>query len=94
MDYDTLVSKISEETGYDEKTIREILSAMPPILMELEEGSIVQTPLGSFFGKVRKSKPVRLMSGEWVDSTPRFVINLRPGKQMVKDLNPDQETNS
>lgn len=92
MEYDTLVSKLSEETGHDEKTIREILAALPPFLMELEEGSFVQTPLGSFFGKVRKSKRVRTMTGEWVDSTPRFVIGFRPGKNLTRDL--DQDTDS
>jgi nucleoid DNA-binding protein len=55
---------------------------MPEVLLELEIGGQVATPLGTFTKKKRKPKQVKTPQGGWYPTKGKTVVTLRPEKRL------------
>lgn len=84
MVYSKLTSRISELSGVPEDAVREVLQALPRVLMEGEEGDKTRTPLGVFTIAFRKEKRVRTPDGKWSSAPAMIVARLKPGKRLQR----------
>jgi len=79
---------IAERTGADEETVRNVLSALPDVVMEGEIGEKTRTPLGVFtIAERQTSKPVKTPTGHWGSAQPMVLARLKPGKKLRRDPN-------
>lgn len=89
MVYSKLTSRISELSGVPEDAVREVLQALPRVLMEDPEGEKTRTPLGVFTISLRKEKRVRTPDGKWSSAPAMIVARLKPGKRLQRLLKED-----
>jgi hypothetical protein len=86
MEYQRLIWLIAEQTGVDEETVRNVLSALPEALMEGEIGEKTRTPLGVFtLAERQTSKPVKTPTGHWGSAQPMILARLKPGKKLRRE---------
>lgn len=86
MEYQRLIWLIAEQTGTDEETVREVLSALPDVIMDGEIGEKTRTPLGVFTITERQtSKPVKTPTGHWGSAQPMVLARLKPGKKLRRE---------
>ena len=86
MKYAELVKKIVEETGYESSVVKEILDSLPEILMEMEIGEKVRTPMGTFFCEERPPKKVQLPNGKWSQAKKLKRVRIRPSSRMQIEI--------
>lgn len=80
MKYHDLIVSLSRKTKKTHKEIREILEALPEVLLELQAGEKVQTPIGTFVAKHRKKREILLPDGIEMGAVPeQITIQLRTG---------------
>lgn len=87
--YRKLVERISAVTGISEDDVRQVLQALPDVIMECAEGEHVKTHLGVFRIVRRKRKRVKDPQGRWTHSPERLEARVRPGKRLQQVLDPD-----
>jgi nucleoid DNA-binding protein len=85
MYYGTLVARIASLTGLSDADVRKVLSALPDVVMECQEGEQVRTPLGAFKVVRRKLKRVRSPGGTWAHAPERLQARIRPGKKLQRE---------
>lgn len=86
MEYQRLIQLISARTGVDEDRVREVISALPEILMEGEIGEKTRTPLGVFTIAERKqSKIKQTPTGHWGSAQSMIMARLKPGKKLRRE---------
>ena len=86
MKYAELVQRLVEETNYDKVVIKEILDSIPEILMEMEIGQKVRTPMGTFFCEERPPKKVQLPNGKWSQAKKLKRVRIRPSSRMQIEI--------
>lgn len=87
MQYDAMVKKAALVANLDPKTVRTVLLALPEVLVTLEEGEKVRTPLGVFRMMKRKGREVTIpTSDERVEIDPEYVIKLKPGSKLRREV--------
>ena len=87
--YRKLVERISVVTGISEDDVRQVLQALPDVIMECVEGEHVKTHLGVFRIVRRKQKRVKDPQGRWTHSPERLEARVRPGKRLQRVVDPD-----
>ena len=87
MTYDNLVSKVSAQSGIEEKMIRDVLFAVPDVLLHLKRGERVRTPLGVFRLIRRAARKVRPLDGsdEPIQIPAEFVVKLKAGNRLRRE---------
>lgn len=86
MEYRRLIKLISERTGLDEDRVRDVMNALPDVLMEDEVGEKTRTPLGVFSIVNRNtSKPVKTPTGQWGSAQAMVLARLKPGKRLQRE---------
>lgn len=86
MEYQRLIQLISARTGLPEDYVRDVIGALPEVLMEGEIGEKTRTPLGVFTIVERKtSKPVKTPTGHWGSAQPMVLARLKPGKRLQRE---------
>lgn len=86
MRYADLVKQLSDKTKVEKETIKLILDSMPEILMTMEIGEKVRTPLGTFFSEERPPKKVQLPNGTWSQAKKLKRVRIRPSSRMQKEI--------
>lgn len=86
MKYADFLKRMSEETHLDKDVLRLVLDKMPDVLMEMEVGEKVRTPLGTFFCEERPPKKVQLPSGEWSQAKKLRRVRIRPNSRMQEEI--------
>ncbi len=86
MKYGDFIKRMSEKTYLDKEVIRSVLDKMPDVLMEMEIGEKVRTPLGTFFCEERPPKRVQLPNGEWSQAKKLRRVRIRPNSRMQKEI--------
>jgi len=95
MEYQRLIWLIAEQTGTDEEVVREVLSALPDVIMGGEIGEKTRTPLGVFTLTERQtSKPVKTPTGHWGSAQPMVLARLKPGKKLRREGPSDGSSSS
>lgn len=88
MDYNEFCAKLASESDCTEAQVKALFLKMPEVLMDMEVGDKVETPLGDFNKKVRESKRMKSINadkkGEWIFSKRREVVALRIGPALRK----------
>lgn len=82
------------DAGVPEEAVRDVLQALPDVIMECEEGEQVKTHMGVIKIVRRKRKRVKDPSGQWTYSPERLQARLRPGKRLQKMLEEPSESRS
>ena len=85
MDYEELVVNVAEVSGHPIETIKDILWAVPDILIDMEEGEKTYTPLGCFY-MFRNKKTTVMMpdQSKEVPIKPRLIVKLRATDRMKR----------
>lgn len=87
MEYDTLVRKLARLSRQSPEAVRDVLFFMPDVLMDLEEGEHVRTPMGSFRASIREGRTYTAPdSDEGVERGPVVLIKMRAGLRMRRPL--------
>ena len=86
MKYADFIKRMSEETHLDKDVVRVVLDKMPNVLMEMEIGEKVRTPMGTFFCEERPPKKVQLPSGKWSQAKKLQRVRIRPNSRMQKEI--------
>lgn len=86
MKYADFIKRMSEETHLDKDVVRAVLDKMPNVLMEMEIGEKVRTPLGTFFCEERPPKKVQLPNGKWSQAKKLQRVRIRPNSRMQKEI--------
>lgn len=89
MRYQRFLDLIVRETGIEEKQVRALFEALPEILFEIRDGDALRTPIGTFRGKLKPPREVRLPTGDTVMSQGEYRVVLRPGAYLTKPLQKD-----
>ena len=84
MKYADFVKRMSEETHLDKDVVRMVLDKMPNVLMEMEIGEKVRTPMGTFFCEERPPKKVQLPNGVWSQAKKLQRVRIKPNSRMQK----------
>lgn len=91
MNYLTLVDQLAIRTWLDKDSVKRFFESLADILVQLEEGEWVKTPIGTFRAYARPHKRVKLACGKWVVAKPQLQIRLRPGKILKRNLPDDYQ---
>ena len=87
MTYEKLVCRVSELTGQPEEAVRNVLFALPDVLISMDEKDVVRTPMGVFRMTKRASRKVKPPKGtEAVTIPEEMVVKLRAGKRLRKPV--------
>jgi nucleoid DNA-binding protein len=86
MTYNQMITMISQMAGVPKRTVKEILFAVPDVLINLEEDEIVRTPMGTFRMFKRASKSVTPPKGQTIKVPEGLVVKLRPTARMRKPV--------
>ena len=87
MQYDAMVKEAARSANVDPKTVRTVLAAIPDILVSLDEGEKVRTPLGVFRMTQRKGRQVTIpTSDEKVAIGPEMVVKLKSGSKLRREV--------
>lgn len=87
MTYEKLVTHISEMTGQSEEAVRNVLFAIPDVLISMDEKDVVRTPMGVFRMTKRAARKVKPPKGEQAVTVPEeMVVKLRAGKRLRKSV--------
>jgi nucleoid DNA-binding protein len=86
MTYDHLIAALAEATGQSQAAVRELMFILPDILITLEEGDMVRTPLGVFRMMKRGARHVTPPSGSRsrVKIPDEMVVKMRAGLRLRK----------
>ena len=83
MTYDDLVDAIASRSGQSTESVREVLTHLPDVLVQLDIGEDVRTPLGVFRKVQTRRRSIMLPDGETKATVPgRVTIKLRPGVRL------------
>ena len=86
MRYKEFVEFMSDVTQFPEEVIRSVMDAVPEVLIYMEEGENLRTPLGTFFMKRRKEKKSTLFDKEeWITIPAKRFVQLKSGKRLTKE---------
>ena len=89
MKYKDFVNQISEITQFTPESIREMLEAMPKVLLRLKEKEGVRTPLGILKLVRRKKKRVLIpKTKQWAYAEEQLRIKLQPHKDLCINAAP------
>jgi nucleoid DNA-binding protein len=91
MRYGTLVAKIASLTAVSDADVRRVLSALPTVVMECNEGECLRTPMGVFKVTRRPRKRVRSPFGDWMYVPERVQAKLRSGKTLQRELSSEPQ---
>jgi len=86
MGYSDLIRKISEITSVSEEDVRNVLSALPSVIIRTPIGSKIRTPMGMFRVVRKGPKKVKDPKGNWTSSQEKVVAVMRPGKRLHKQF--------
>ena len=87
MKYKELVRRVSETTGYPAEVVRNVLFAVPDVLVTLEEEEKARTPLGVFRMTKRKARTVTPpKGGAPVEIPAEFVVKMKAGGRMKRPV--------
>ena len=88
MKYDHLIEQVAKSLGLTQKTVRDVLFAVPDVLITLGEEEMVRTPLGVFRMMKRAARSVtppdgasKIMS---VKVPAEMVVKMRAGSRLRK----------
>lgn len=83
MKYKDFVDQISRLTECQPDQIREVLDALPKVLLRLKENEGVRTPIGILKLKRRKEKRVLIPNtNQWAYASEQLRIKLQPHKDL------------
>jgi nucleoid DNA-binding protein len=83
MHYKDLVERVAAQAGLDVQVVRDVLFALPDILIGLDEGEQVRVPFGVFRMIKRPFRAVRVPSSETLIDVPaEMAVKLRPGVRL------------
>lgn len=82
MRYAEFVKHLVAMSGHPEEVVREVLMNVPDALMLLGGEDTLHTPLGTFRVVTRKSRMVKLPSGEEFPAVSETAIKLKPGARL------------
>ena len=87
MQYKELVDQVADQTGYDPKIVRDVLSALPDALIELNEGEQVRVPFGVFRMTKRVARSVFIpTSDDEVHVPEALVVKLKAGTRLRRQI--------
>jgi len=93
MKYKDFVNQISEITQFTPESIKEMLEAMPKVLIRLKEREGVRTPLGILKMVRRKQKRVLIpKTKQWAYVDEQLRIKLQPHKNLCVNSAPLTES--
>lgn len=91
MRYRDMIEQLSTQTGLPIEVVRDLLFAVPDILISLGEGEQVRTPFGVFRMTQRKARAVTIpTSTETLEVPAEMVVKLRPGIRLRRRLTKSQ----
>jgi len=83
MHYDELVERVAAQSGQSQKAVRDVLFALPDILIVLSEDDHVRVPFGVFRMTKRQARTVTIPTSDEVVNVPsEMVIKLKPGVRL------------
>lgn len=83
MSYEELVNRIAHVSGRAPLEVRQVLSALPEVLVSMEEGDQVRTPMGVFRQYLRKGRVVNLPGSTTpAEVAETLVVKLKPGSRL------------
>jgi hypothetical protein len=83
MRYKDFVHQIAELSQQSPALVREVLDAMPNVLLRLQEDEGVRTPIGILKMRRRKEKRVKIPKTEkWASAPEQLRIKLQPHKDL------------
>jgi len=86
MKYKEFIEYMSDATEFPEEVIRTVMEAAPDVLLYLQEGENVRTPMGVFTMRRRKEKNAKHpRSKKWITIPEKLHVQLRSGKRLTKD---------
>lgn len=93
--WEDFLYKMHVRTGCPKELVRIILEGVPEVLMDMEVGERVWTPLGNFRMKHRKARMVNYFGNtKYYPAPERFFIKLDPGKRLIREPDPQQDDNT
>ena len=85
MTYDEMVEGVAEISGHSIETVKDILFAVPDVLLDMDEGEKTHTPLGVFYMFKSKSRTVIMPNRkDTVLSRPFFSVKLKSSVNMKR----------
>lgn len=82
MTYKELVTRLARQTGLHSSVIRKVLIRLPDVLLDLQPGDAVRTPLGAFHMFKRDSRPNMLPDGTPARISEMLIVKLKPGARL------------
>lgn len=83
MHYKELVNRLAEQTGISPKVIRDVLFALPDVLITMDEGEKVRMPFGTFRMTKRKARTVTVPTADEKREVPaQMVVKMRAGSRL------------
>lgn len=81
--YKDMIAQVSEISGVDEQKVRDVLFALPDVLINLDTKEQVRTPLGVFTMHHRKARQLNLPGSEKTATIEEeYSIKLKAGSRM------------
>jgi len=85
MTYDEMIEGLAEITGQPIEVVKDVLFAIPDVLLDMAEGEKTYTPLGVFYMFKSKNRPVIMPNRiDVVPSHSNFSVKLKPGLRMKR----------
>ena len=84
MKYKEFVEFMSDATQFPDEVIRTVMDALPDVLVYMQEGESLRTPLGTFTMKERKEKKSKRFGKEWITIPTKEFVQLKSGKRLTK----------
>jgi len=85
MKYEKLVTRLAEISNQPVEAVRNILFAIPDVLVAMNEKDMVRTPMGVFRMTKRSSRMVKPpLGGDPVTIPEELVVKLRAGNRLRK----------
>ena len=85
MTYKELVADIAKRSGQPVPIVKAVLAVTPDALLQLDDGELVRTPLGTFRMTKRNSRRIKLPDGPIASVGEKCVVRLKSGNRIKRD---------
>jgi len=83
MTYDELLAEVAKDSGLNSEVVRRTLFHLPDVLLRLDVGETVRTPMGVFRMTQTKARTVVLPDGKTpAPVAAKTIVKLRPGSRL------------
>jgi nucleoid DNA-binding protein len=83
MNYDQLIADLAQRSGLHTEVVRKVLFHLPDVLIQMEVGDDVRTPLGVFRMAASKARDITLPDQKNTATVPaKIVVKLRAGSRL------------